>query len=460
MQVLTSPIARRDEQCEFAYNVGIRKPGVLYKATGYSQVGTSGSAGRIKGLGIHSNSNGTETLIKLYNTTLSKWTGSAWSSLSTAYTNNHTDKANMNYAYVDDEDRLYIATGHNDNVSFTNATTVTFITDTKAYCVESYRGRIYLGNVKLGTTTYSSRVLYSPVNADTFDNDNDFFDDMGEPITALKSYGGYLYIFSERKVARFDGSSLVFVPSTYGVCNNSCVQVSNGILFWGNRSGVYAYAGEGLPTLVSRAIEPVWDSIAAMASVEGYLDAYGRICFNTGDYSYGSFSGTNNILIYDPLLKAWTASDTTPFCRGAVSYDRAGIKAYVGDDANDKVYQISTTYGASGSAMTATWDSPKWDAGHPDKRKTFYNINVAYKPSNVSAYLTVKYRLDGATSWSAIEGSANNVSLSGTDLIKFATLRLPQYTQGQTIQLQITESSTNSWEVYRIEVEYDIIDIP
>lgn len=457
MQELTSPLVLADNESPFLSNVQIDKPGTIYKSLGYEAVGTSGSAGAVKGAGVFEQEDGTSTLLKLHTTTLKKWNGASWIEVANTFTNNSTDKGEFVNAYLDNSDRVYVSTGFNDNLFYWDGTTSGTVTDVKTKHLELFNNRLYCGNVKLGVTSYPIRVQFSGLGVDTFDTVNDFFDDVGEPITALKTYASKLHIFTDNKLFVYDGNTLNEVVGDFGTPSARSIQVIEGRMLWYNRNGVYMYAGAGLPVLVSKKVDGVLKVASSPLSVASGIDERGRYVLYIGDVTYGGTSYSDLALIYDVLNNNWTLRPDSPFGVFTTVKSSGSYIIYAGDVDNDKMWKLNNVYTNNGSALASEIQTKKFDAGKPEDIKNFWSVYITYKPSGNSEYLTVKYRLDGDSSWTQIEGTTSNVPLTGTDLIKTEKLELSGV-QGKWIQLQITHSSsTGGFDIYEIRLECDML---
>lgn len=457
VQELTSPLWMQDNESPFATDVDIRKPGILGKSLGYSEAGSGTASGRVKGLGVFEKEDGTYTLLKVHDNDLHSYTGSGWTNLYSPFTSNSTDKATFTNAFLDNEDRIYITTGHNDNLFYYNGSASGSVSNVKAKHMDLFNNRLYLANVKLTSTTYPIRVQYSGLGVDTFDTTNDFFDDVGEPIEGLKTYAGKLHVWTENKLFAYDGYSLTEIPGDYGTKSARSIQIVEGRLLWHNRGGVFMYAGAGLPTLISRKIQGWIDVISSASNVAGGIDSKGRYLLYIGDVTYQGTSYTDVCLRYDVLNNTWEVLLNRPYGVFALQKSGGTYISYAGDVDNDKVWIVDGAQGLNGSTLPSEWQTPKYDAGEPEDQKNFYAVDITYKPQNVATYVTVKYRIDGSSSWSQIGGTTNNIDLSGTDLIKNARLVLPANTAGKFIQLQFTHSSSSSsFEIYEIKLVCDM----
>ncbi len=99
----------------------------------------------------------------------------------------------------------------------------------------------------------------------------------------------------------------------------------------------------------------------------------------------------------------------------------------------------------------------KYRARNVDDIKNAYEIQIVYKPTNANEYLTAQYRVGGTGTWSNVEGTVNNVSLSGTDDIKVQRLIIPSKAAGKFIELKLSHSSSGSgFNIYGINLIYDV----
>jgi hypothetical protein len=458
LQAFTAPLWTRDKESPFNNSIDNQIPGQLTKGLGYSQIGGTGTSGKVKGLAVFEKEDGTDTWLKIHDTTLYKLASGVWTSVDSTFTSNSTDKAEIVEAYADNTERVYIVTGHNDNLAHWDGTTFARVTDVKAKHIGVYRNRIYLGNVKLGSTVSPTRVQFSGLGVDTFDTTNDYFDDVGEPITAMKVYAGVLNIFSENKLMRYDGYALRGVAGEFGTTSERSVKVAQGRLLWYNRQGVYIWGGTEIPTLISRQVKGFLDAITDPTSVSGGVDKFGRYKLYIGDITYEGVSYTDVVLTYDVLIDSWSFEDKKPYGVMATARDGGGFVSYAGDVDNDKVWKVDDTYTNNAEAIASEWQTNWFDIKTPESTKNFYELHVTYKPTGQSEFLTIQYRLDGGSGWQAIEGTANNIDLSGSESIATTVLRMPPQTQGRYIQFKISHSSdTYGFTLYEMRVEADVI---
>ncbi len=459
MQEFTSPLVTAYNESPFVSNMDVRRPGILSKTLGYSEVGSGTASGVGKGIGVFDQEDGTHTLLKLHKTQLSKWTGATWSGVVSGFTDNTTDKAEFVNAFLDSDERIYIATGFNDPITFWDGSASGTVSGIYAKHATYFNDQLYLGNVKYNSTEYPYRTIFSTELTDIFNTTTNFFDNIGEPITAMTTYAGNVCYFTENKLSLYDGYSLTQVPGNYGTTSARSVQVSEGRLLWYNRGGVYMYGGADKPVLISRKVQGVIDVIASPTSVAGGLDKYGRYLLYIGDITYNGTSYLDVCLRYDVNLNSWDFLPNRPFGDFALVKSGGTFISYAQDVDNDKVWQVDGSQSLNTGTMASEWQTAKFDVDLPDRMKNFYNVYITFKPQNVSEYVTVKYRLDGDSSWSQVGATNDNVDLSGTDLIKTQKLELPSNVQGKFLQLQFTHSSTTgTFDIYEIKLEFDVLN--
>lgn len=442
----TSPYVMKDRQFEELKNADVSTPGKLQKSLGYAELGTSTGTDAVRGLFVFEQGDGTKTLLRMYDTDLDKY-ASGWSNVVSTFTTS-TGRARAVNGYVDGEERIYIVTEFDDDLFYYNGTTTGTVADIKAKHIEYYNNKIFLANIEDDGTERLSRVVFSGEGTDVF-ADTDYFDDVGEPITALKVYGRVLYIFTENRMFYYDGYTLTGVPGQYGTTSSESVQVVNGMLFFYNRTGVYVYGGTGLPTLVSRPIQGIIDSIADAGLVTAGVDDKQRYLLSVGDIGTDS----DVVLKYDSLINAWSMDTDKPYGVFTLLKDDGGYVAYAGSNTTEKVYTLDT---GDSEDLEAVFRVIGLE--NPQSTKRFYNIRVTYKPSgDTDKYITVQYRTTG--DWQTVGGTANNVDNSGTDRILTDLLELPSQVNSKTLQVKVTYDGS-AVEIYEVAVEYDIILAP
>jgi hypothetical protein len=467
VQVYTSPLWVKDNETPFCKNVDISRPGKLKKALGYTELGTETGTDAPRGSFIFDKEDGTSEVYKLTDDTLKKYSDSSWSTISggstigagTAhmegvlmYINTGTGVGTGADSFVE---RMYFTVGLSDEVKYTNGSTIGQIASTYAKHLEAYKSRLYLGNVKQGSNTYPSRVIYTEISSDTVESTN-YIDDFGEPITALKEYSGSLFFFGENKLAAYDEYKLQTIPGNFGTTSSESVQKAMGRMIWYNRSGVYMYAGGTSPQNISKRVQDWIEAISDPDEVTAGIDEEERYNLYIGDVTVDGTAHSDVVLRYDLSLNAWDILPDRPFKYWVRQRSGGVFKIYASDVDNDKVWQVNNGRTLNGDSIVSEWQSAKLDMGQPDTYKNYYEAFVVFKPTGASEHLSLQYRLDGDTSWSNIGDTLNNVSVSGSDDIETKRLVFPKNVQGKMIQFKLGHtSSSNGFDLYELNIKND-----
>lgn len=468
-QGFVSPLLLKANETPFCYNVDSSRPGELRKALGFEQLGTGTGSGSNRGIYAWNKESGSAELYQVYSDSLYKYNGSSFASIgtgfgsgsdpvefTTSFINTGTGAGTGAGTYVE---RMYISQGlTGGTIKYTTGVSISSIANYYAKHLQTYKGRLYAGNVKTGSNTYPSRVIYSEVAKDSFPEAN-YIDDMGEAIVALQEYSGSLFIFTQNKVATWDGYAVTTLNTNGGTTNRETVQVTEGRLIWFNRGGVYMYAGGTEAVLISRPVIDWLEAIVSAEAVTGGLDTKGRYCLYLGDVTYNSVAYSDVVLRYDVLLNAWDILTDRPFKYWTRNKAAGVYETYITKPDGQQVWQSDYAYALNGSAQGSVYQTPKLygNAENVDDFKNGYEVNIVYKPTNEDEYLTVQYRLDGTGSWNNAEGTTDNVGLTGTDEIKVQSINLPPKATGKFLELKISHSSdTSGFEIFGINLVYDV----
>jgi hypothetical protein len=471
IQGFTSPLLLNEEETPLCYNVDIRQPGILQKAGGYAQLGSGSGTGTNRGVYSWDKEDGTTELYHVYEDDLYTYSGTAsgWTTVgdlgatgsapvewAVHFVNTGTGVGSGADSFIE---RLYISQELDQGtIKYTTGTSISSVTDIYAKHLASYKGRLYAGNVKQGSNTHPIRVVYTDVSGESFEDDN-YFDDMGEPIKALQEFSGALFVFTDNKVAYYDEYKLTPINTNGGTTNSATVQVTEGRLMWYNRGGVYMYAGGMEGTLISRPVTEWLDAVTDASEVTGGLDTKGRYCLYLGDVTVNSVAYSDVVLRYDVLINAWDIIKDRPFKYWTRNKEGGIYELYTTNPDGQEVWQGDFGTSLNGSGQASYYETPLLygDPENADDYKNAYRVEVTYKPTNQSEYVTVKYRTNGTGSWNAVGGSANNIPLTGTDEIKSYEVVLPKSVRGKFLQLQFTHTSAvDGFYIYNINLKYDI----
>jgi len=197
------------------------------------------------------------------------------------------------------------------------------------------------------------------------------------------------------------------------------------------------------------------DSLINALSTGG-IDEEERYNLYIGDVTVDGVAYEDVVLRYDISLNAWDILPDRPFKYWVRQRSGGVYVIYATDVDNDKVWQVNNGRTLNGEEIVSEWQSAKLDMGQPDTYKNFYEAFVVFKPTGASEYLSLQYRLDGATGWNNIGGTTNNVDLSGGDDIEGVRLGFPSNVQGKMIQFRLGHTSSgNGFTLYELNIKGD-----
>lgn len=162
-----------------------------------------------------------------------------------------------------------------DATRFNNLTqwyTTTNVTGAaKAKYIKQYMGRLYLGYVVTGGSTFPSKVTYSNLPDTTVSpmtlswNDTlNYFDvaaDDGDVIMALEVNANRLLVFKQESLYRYDTNTLYQVPGCPGTTSTRSVRNIQGRTIYLHSTGLWSYDGNS-STIISRKIKDIIDGIS------------------------------------------------------------------------------------------------------------------------------------------------------------------------------------------------------
>lgn len=169
-------------------------------------------------------------------------------------------------------------------------------------------------------------------------------EDNGGDITAFLKVPGYLLIFKERTMKRWDGNS-TFPEDMIkqGVFSQECVCSGKELGFFINKKGVWATNG-GYPVRISKPVQDFVEAIpgANWSSVAITSDDEHLYC-SIGDITIGNQNFTNIVLVYNIGTESWDIfSYYNTFKVFGVYIDSNSIPNIVGGDTDGQILQINT----------------------------------------------------------------------------------------------------------------------
>lgn len=233
-------------------------------------------------------------------------------------------------------------------------------------CIE-FLDRVYVA----GDTAQPARLYYSSVptaGAISWTSGNGYVDiepeDGGGAITALAKVPGYILVFKERSMKRWNFSSAF--PETLiqiGTPSQESVVMAGGLCaFYSNSNenakGFFMTNGDRPKPIshdTNRPIKKWIDAIPAAneANICGWATDRG-FAWSVGDLTVDGESYTNVVLRYNRLLNQWTVDTYPTEYRVFTSYLTGGVNTTVGGDDNGTVYQMNKpgTYSDASTSST------------------------------------------------------------------------------------------------------------
>lgn len=287
----------------------------------------------------------------------------------------------------------------------------------KGKVVIEWKDRVYTAGVSA-----SPNVLYYSGVADpdartvswTVSNGNIEIEqeDGGGDITALEKVPGYILIFKERSMKRWDGSSTypddlinVGAPSQEAVCRG------RGMVFVANQEGVWTTNGS-YPKRISKAIQDLWDAIPAanIDDIATYCDE-NYVYIYVGDITLGDNTYTNICFKFNIDSQSWDVysyyDDFTVF----TWYISSSSKVIVAGNKNGQAIQINTgntDYASTVQPITYSLEPQDWDFGSRRRLKELSSTTIFTQNVRTGSLL---YRTDSDQDkdWKSIRSITSDV---------------------------------------------------
>jgi hypothetical protein len=326
--------------------------------------------------------------------------------------------------------------------------------------VIEFLDRIYTA----GDSSHPTRLHFSTIfDGSTISWAGDYIDIEKEgnagPITALAKVPGYLLIFKERSMHRFNGSS-AFPESLVqiGTPAQESVVVAGGLCaFYSasneNAKGFYLTDG-GRPIPLShdstRPIKKWVDAISSSTTVAGFATDRG-FAWSVGDLTVDGETWNNVVLRYNRFLQQWSVrtypSQFTVFAQYLVS----GVNTIVGGDDDGTVFRVDKqgAYSDNGTAIQWVLRDQWQDFGFNQFKRISDHIYVRGK------------NLEGARIGACLDDDlTDRVSFGAPSLWKkvLSYLGLGQNIQATSIAIEIVGETTNARACIR-EIELPTIEV-
>ncbi len=458
----SSPLFLGNNECELIQNYHLDNLGSLTKRNGIAYlIGQLVDTKSILGMYYFADQQGTDYSNILVASDVSAGTSSTISKVaSNAWANSKTlDTTGALPVFCSFIDYVFRTNGSDAMGSSTDlaswVTTNCLATLIMKYCCV-WEDRLYALNDN-SSTKYPSRIWWSELPtgtplALTFGANNwaDINPDDNDQITWGEPFGRALLIFKENAVYRWTfGQVEPDKIISFGTPQRRTVKQTQGICFFANKYGVFAFDGNTQPILISRKVQPFIDQIPTLTSMRAEVDNDHYYLY-IGDVTVKGETYNNTMLVYTLSAKAWHI-ETYPF--EIKSMARFGNKTlstttaiydsiYLGDD-DGFVYRKGT--GTSDYLGTAA----KLIAGRiltkeyplADFPKTS-NLKNLYFLAQKAIGSKVNYRIDRGdwTGWKDLKMRVTDGRLAG---------------RARTIQFSITDYSDQTSQIEGLSVELE-----
>lgn len=315
----------------------------VVQASAFSGAAYTGAAGTLFSF------NGTDTMVK--------YAGSSWAA--------HTGAATLLYGAFYDGRLWGVDPTYKDVLKFSTKTpdatqALNFATD--------------------GTSSKKGSITFTP--------------GAGVEIVALKTFKGYLYVFTRNEIysvfpaSQPDTFTISLVTGALGCVSHRSVEVVENDLYFASLDGVYTIGDVATFTTVrannrSLPISPVYAEISGTNKAK----MVGRY-FNFKYHLFYSLGGTANdsCFVYDIRYKAWqdwrniAANDAVVFKPGVGGGgDIISPTFYFGHPTNGKVFQLyDGSLTDDGTNISSEWHSKSYDYGEVDVMKLFFDSTFVF----------------------------------------------------------------------------------
>ena len=431
------------------------KNNVMKKRGVLSAISTPIASGNYTGLhGL--NFQGNNTLFRMYNDSgnkIDKWTGGAWSSITTGLTHSDILRWSVSHYYYDDTE-VAILTNNNDDIGiYDNASYIELGTvsssaqrPVKAKFVIELEGYLLTFNIVQadGGTRYNNRIRWCNIfDLTTWSND-DWQDILGSgEILGVVRFNTEVYVFTKNSITRISGTGDTTAPFsfTYHIVpfgskwSQSIIDCKNKIVFPSSDYGVRAFDGFK-SVLLSDKVDSLFNSSPELSSA----------AFD-GDESQYVLQVGSDILAVDLGNPSSTEIDFVNFAKetyagGAVSFLTTLAETPYGVQGNNVVQlHIDGTQDLGVTPVSSELETGKFVLGNRLEAK-LGKIRIYGKELSGSGTTTITTTLypTGSTIVSAI-----NLSPNGTDI------QINQWVK--QLKFNITNSASQRINIYKIVIE-------
>lgn len=245
-------------------------------------------------------------------------------------------------------------------------------------------GRVYTDRLYFASAVANkSRVYFSsdPISGSiNFTTADDYFDvnpEDGQSITALGENSGRLLIFKDESMFRWNDSATEPDPIIdVGTSSQESVKTINGITYFFNRYGVYAYSG-GMPYCISRKVQSWIDAITQSKLSDIYAEVdHDHYYLAIGDVTVDSVDYSNVLLVYNIPLMAWTIWSLANEVSALSSYLSSGARYISMGTTGGKMFRINSGNSDGGTAIAVNIETKQYDIETPEIEKKFTEVHI------------------------------------------------------------------------------------
>lgn len=264
-------------------------------------------------------------------------------------------------------------------------------------------------------------------------------EDGGGTITGLGKVPGYLLIFKERSLKRWNFDS-TFPDDlvNIGTQSQKSVVYGNGtVFFFYGPKGFYATKG-GYPIRISKPIQRIVDAISSSyyENVSGWCDGehiYWSVGDLTIDFGFGYTEAHNNVVVrYSLDTQEWAVLKYAHEFRAWSSFINGTNVLTVGGDSDGQVLQINTgNSDYNGNAITYILQSPEIDFGRREALKEIGDRIIVHAYPAQGALLQARVNYGQWNTIGSVKGLVSEVQLSKS-------------LKGNVFEFRVTESTTGA----------------
>jgi len=384
----------QDDEASDLLNCVISDQDTLEKRKGYTIEGNDTGSTKILGLHAHTESGGTNELVRSSGTDFQYLSGSTWTDVDTGFTTGLTTN------YVTANDKTYIFNGTDNVHSYAGggAALTDHTTNIPVGVCAAWFNRM------LCVVKDSDNELYISALGDPEDFSDGYTLVFDNALTGVATLGHQLVVFEEKQVWVVTGYeptqlSKDKADGRFGSINHrSIIQVAGTYLFFQDADGhIRVFNGSRVEEKpVSYPIDEtikVLKSSLLSDSAAGFFDNKYHLAVA------GSSTSTINdtVLVYDVVAKAWTVFDGIQASCFTTFRSGGEDEFFFGEaDADSKVYELYQGTSDNGSAINFYYTTKSFDNGEPQAEKKYrlFYLDIAASGNHD---ITIEYAVDGGS---------------------------------------------------------------